>query len=908
MIRGRGGARGAVREYFRLRPRTAEQVQDQVDEEIALHIELRARELVARGLDPAAARVEAERRFGGLAESRLRLGRDAAWRERRLSVREWLFHWRDDITYTTRALAREGQVALVIIVTLGLGLGASATMFSIVDRLLLRGPAHIAAPEQVKRMYVSWPQLAGGGETTTSMVSFAAAGVLRETGGFEDVAVYRFARARFGRGETGRDAQAVWAGANLFGLLGVSPALGRFFDAEEDRPGSAQRVAVLSYEVWQREFGGRARAVGESIVVDDHEYTIAGVAPREFTGPELRRADVWLPFSAGYEPRPDWQTTFDAEWTHVLVRLKPDVPAARAEAAATSALRAAMADAGRSHRGEVARVTLLPATHTLSGVEPTEYAVARWLTAVSLIVLLVACANVVNLLVARAVRRRRELSVRLALGIPRARLVRLLMTESLLLAGAGGVLAVVITGWGGRIVRATLLPDVAWQSAIDARVLVFSAVLVLVTGVVVGVAPALHAGRQDVGSLMRGGAGGGRGSSRLRSGLMVVQAALALVLLVGGAHFLRSLWQVHALDLGVRADRVLAVSPTFGSTDGLPEAERKAAAARRATFYAEAIERLRGRTDVVAAAQATSVPLQGTMTLALRVPGHDTLPRLPGGGPFAIVVDGGYFETVGTRILEGRAIEEADVRLGAKVTVINEPMARALWPDGALDRCVHMGPDDDAPCYRVIGVAQETRRWRLVEEPAMQYYVPLEQGRSGGMLLVRPTGRATAFIPELRAALHGMEPALDRLTIQPLSATLDPQVRPWLLGTTMFLVFGGLALAIAAIGLYSIIAYAVAQRRSELAVRIALGARGGNIVGMIMRQALLLVGLGIVVGVPLALVGGRRIEGLLFETETTYAPAFLAVIAVLLVVGVLASVIPAGRAARVAPLEALRVD
>jgi len=400
--------------------------------------------------------------------------------------------------------------------------------------------------------------------------------------------------------------------------------------------------------------------------------------------------------------------------------------------------------------------------------------------------------------------------------------------------------------------------------------------------------------------------------SRLRGVLTVSQAALAVVLLIGATHFVRSLWNVQAIDLGVDAEQVLAVWPSFHSLADLPEAEREAERARRGAFREQAIDRLQARPDVVAASRAVSTPLQGTMMVPLRVPGVDSLPKLPGGGPFAVAVDGGYFETVGTRIIQGRGIEAADVRLQDAVVVLNEPMAQALWPgEDPLDRCIHIGgPLAEAPCFRVVGVAQETRRWQLVEEPAMQYYVPIGlAGMSGGMLLVRPTAsRATAFIPELRGALHDMEPGLNYLTINPLSVTLDPHMRPWRLGTTMFLVFGGLALVIAAIGLYSVIAYGVAQRRAELGVRLALGARSRSIVGMIVRQGVGLVLLGIAAGVPLAILGGQRIESLLFETDAMHAPSFAFVAVVLLAVAFLATILPAVRAGRTDPLEALRGD
>jgi len=491
--------RSGVREYFRLRPRSRASLAEQVDEEITLHIEMRMRDLMARGMTAQEAREEAERRFGETKRARATLLRSAEHRERTMSIGEWLDGWRQDLRYSARSLRREPLLAAVVILTLGLGIGANATMFGIVDQLLLRGPAHIEAPEQVQRVHVSWPDLVGGGEpTTNAMVGYVASTVLRDgTDAFEDVAVYSYRSSRLGRGESAEEVTVGYAAANLFPLLGVRPALGRFYGPEEDRPDAAERVAVLEYGHWQAHYGGATDVLGRTLVVGDEEFTIIGVAPRGFTGPELRATRAWLPFGTMSQPMADWQTTWNATWVNVLTRLKPDVSLAQAEAASTAAFRAAAAEASRPGADE-ARVLLRPATYTRAGLEPPELAVSRWLTGVSLVVLLVACANVVNLLVARALRRRRELAVRLAMGVSRGRLVRLLLSESMLLAFAGCLVAALLAAWGGQFLRGVLLPDVGWDAPLNARVLLFSAAVALLTGIAVGLVPALQAARQDV--------------------------------------------------------------------------------------------------------------------------------------------------------------------------------------------------------------------------------------------------------------------------------------------------------------------------------------------------------------------------------------------------------------------------
>jgi predicted permease len=902
--------RPGIREYFRLRPREPHGITGQVDEEIDLHIELRTQELIARGADPEQARQEAELRFGELRRARLDLHRMAQERDRTMSMGEWLAGWRQDFAYSARSLAREPLVAVMVVLTLALGIGANATIFGIVDQLLLRGPAHVVSPETLRRVYVTQTGWTGG-LVTSSSTGYVTASIMRDLPDlFDDVAVYSYSQAMVGTGEASRPEHVGRSTANLFPLLGVRPALGRFFTEAEDRPGAAEHVVVLEHGYWQQHFGGTPEALGRTLLLDGESYTVIGVAPRGFTGPERTPARFWVPFSAGMHPRADWETTWRARWAQVITRVRPGVPPEQADARATAAYRAAAAAAGQQEAAE-ADVKLLPTGFTAAGKEPAEAAVSRWLGGVSLVVLLVACANVVNLLLARGVRRRREVAVRLALGVSRRRLVRLLLSESLLLAVAGGALALALAAAGSGPLRGALLPEMIWDTPLNTRVLLFSGILALVTGLLVGLVPALQSAGQDVTVMLKAGVReGGPARGRLRGGLIVLQTAFALVLLVGASHFVRSLWNVHTMDLGIQADNVLSVWASFPGLDDLPPEQRQAQQAREQSFSRDAVERLRGRGDVAAATVAGSPPMSGAlMTLSLSVPGRDSLPTLPGGGPYGTAVSDGYFETVGTPILRGRGIEAGDRAGGEPVVVVNETMARTLWPgQDALGHCFHIG-GSTAPCFRIVGIAQDAQRRALVEEPAMQYYVPIgRSGLGGDQILVRPVGRTQAFIPELRSSLYSMDPRLGYVHITRLSDTLDDEVRPWRLGATMFLVFGGLALLIAAIGLYSVVAYGVAQRRAELGVRLALGARSSAIVALVLRQGVALVLLGVAIGVPIALLAGRMLEPLLFQTRTGHPGTLGAVALLLLLVAALASAVPAARAGRTDPLEALRTD
>jgi predicted permease len=532
---------------------------------------------------------------------------------------------------------------------------------------------------------------------------------------------------------------------------------------------------------------------------------------------------------------------------------------------------------------------------------------------VAAVVLLIAAANVANLLLARVLRRRREVSVRLALGISRGRLARLLLSESLLLALAGLAGALALAWWGGQAVRLALLPDVQWGAPLGGRTLLFSLAATVMTGLVIGLVPALQAGRRDVSLGLRTAAGDGGGRRMpARAALTIVQAALSVVLLVGAGLFVRSLWNVSRINLGIDADRILAVWTEFAAVDGTTGAgEREAEAARRSAYFEQALDRLRREPGIESVALALGTPLQGSFGVTVRVPGRDSIPELPGGGPYITVGTPGYFETVGTRIVRGRGFEEGEGAGTEPIVVVGETMARVLWPgEDALTKCLIIGSDDDAPCARVVGVAQDVHRSGIRQQPVMQYYIPYgqERGIGGTQIVVRPRGDAVAYEPTLRRLLYSIDPAISYVAINPLRQVLDPQVRPWRLGATMFLVFGALALLIAAVGLYSVMAYGVAQRRAEIGVRMALGARTRGIVGMFMRQGVGLVMIGVLAGAAVAWAAGPRIEPLLFEAGARDPVVVGSVAAVLVLVAALASIIPARRAGRTDPLDALRAE
>ncbi len=911
-----GRIKPGVKEYFRLRPK-GERLAEEVDEEIAFHIEQRVQALVGSGMPEADARAEAERRFGGITRANMMLQRSAARREYRMSVREWFIELTGDVRYAVRSLAREPLVSVIVIVTLALGIGANATMFGIIDQYLLRGPAHIVKPRELRRIYIGMEGF--NGAKLTKYTGYPAYTAFKErTKSFSGVAAYTESSRRTGEGEDAHNISVAYSTADLFPLLGVSAQLGRFYTDEEAAPSSTAQVAVIDYDTWRKEYGGAKDVIGKPLVIGKTTYSIIGVAPRGFTGPERTPVSVWMPLPASrFGSGTDWATTWCCNWLYVVGRLKNGVTDRAAADELTRVYRDVAADGisiaqGRNNaRAQHANLVDLPISFAEDGTEPAEAAVTRWLMGVSFIVLMVACANVVNLLLARAVRRRREVSVRLAMGISRARLTRLLISESFVLAVAGGIAALAVAYWGGKFIQGALIPNIYWESPVNMQVLLFCAGVTVLVGLITGLAPAMQASSHDLAATLKAttSQGGGYRRSALRSSLTILQAALSLLLLVGAALFVRSLIAIDRFDLGIDANHILAVWASLPPDPKHPddwEAQSRNEEAMNRAF----VERLKGNSAIAAVGTALGTPMQNSFGVSLFVPGRDSIPDMPGGGPFIMAVSPEYFDVAQTKLRRGRLFARGEGKGTAPVVVINETMASTLWPgEDPLTKCLIIA-DKAAPCAAVVGVVQDVHRSALREKASMQYYIPQGQERniSGSQLLVRVKGDADAYLPVLKHELFAQSPPGSFFQIDKLSHRLDPEIRPWKLGATMFLAFGALALLIAAIGLYSLMAYSVSQRRTELGIRLALGSRVDAIIALVLAQGLRLASAGILIGILIALLASRYLQPLLFNTSARDFATFALVSAVLLAIASIACLIPAIRAGRVNPVDALRME
>jgi len=823
-----------------------------------------------------------------------------------------------DVRYAIRGLKSRPGFTVAVILTLALGIGANAAMFSVVDRLLFRPPPFLRDPALTHRVYLA--RTYRGKEFANSGVQYARYRDLSNwTHSFARTAEFTDRKLAIGVGAESREMQVGVVSASFFGFFDAPPALGRYFTSAEDTTPTGAPVAVLSYGYWQTAYGARRDVLGTSLQVGATLYTIIGVAPRGFVGlwPDqppavivpitAYGAEMWTSIRISGET---WYGTYHWTWASMIAERKPGVSLAAANADLTSAYLRSYTAQGDVDHG-ITPVAIARPHGIVASVlsergpdESSEAKVATWIGGVALVVLLIACANVANLLLARALRRRREIAVRIALGVGRARLLSQLFTESVLLAVLGGGAGVLVAQFGGRVLRAELLPKTADATVVsDPRTLLFAGVAALAAGFLTGLAPVLQVRRADLtGDLKAGAREGGVVRSRTRVVLLVLQGTLAVVLLVGAGLFVRSLRNVRTVPLGYDVDPVLIVDLQMRGVN-LDSAGRVALRTRL-------LEEARTIPGVVQSSRQVTVPFWSMWNTDLHVAGIDSVQRF---GEFDLnAVSPSYFATMGTRLLAGRGIADNDVAGAPRVIVVGQSMAKVLWPgQQALGQCIRVG-SDTVPCSTVVGIAQDIKAYDLGNDNTTRsyfYYMSCAQfNPDGGGLFVRTTGPAAAAQETVRRRLQALMPGVSYVTVTPLSDIVGNEMQSWRLGATMFTVFGALALALAAIGLYSVIAYNVAQRTQEMGVRIALGAQTRDVVRLVLREGMKLAVVGVVLGAVVALVVSRFVKPLLFQVSPRDPLVFATVAAALLAVAVLASVLPARRAARVDPMQALRTE
>ncbi|MGH7618328.1 MAG: ADOP family duplicated permease [Gemmatimonadaceae bacterium] len=819
-----------------------------------------------------------------------------------------------DLRYAVRGLRSKPGFATAVIVTLSLGIGANAAMFGIVDRLLFRPPPMMIDPATAHRVYVTTSNR--GTERSSPPNQYARiADLTHFTSTLSTTAAFTLNDLAVGIGDAAREMKVGLVTASFFGFFDAPPAIGRYFSDAEDLPPAGTPVAVASYATWQTQYGGRSDIIGSKVQIGSVLFTVVGVSPRGFVGMwETQPPAYYVPVTVlGYARAgtflrgKEWWKTYSWGWLQMIARRKPGVSVERASADLTQAFvrsyQQQLVGQTRSTPIALARPRAL-AGSILSERGPNQTSftkVATWVSGVALIVLLVACANVANLLLARAIRRRREVAVRLALGVSRARLFSQLLIESMLLAGLGGVGGILVAQWGGAALRAGLMPQSASVSAFsDGRTLLFTASTALVVGLLTGLAPVIQSGSVNLtGDLKSGAREGTLHRSRTRVALLLLQGALSLVLLVGAGLFVRSLRNVQSLRIGYDTDQVAIVNLNMRGV--------KLDSAQTVALRFKLLDHAKTVPGVENASLQTSIPFWSMWSVGLYVEGIDTVGKI---GQFNLnAVSPEFFSTLGTRIIRGRGFTNADVLNAPRAMVVSEAMGKALWPGkDAIGQCIRVNADT-LPCTYVVGIAENIKDQSLSDDPGFYYYLPaLQFSPQSGGLFVRTHGSAAPHLDAIRRELQRDMPPPAYVSVTPFSDVVGGQTKSWRLGATMFVAFGVLALALAAIGLYSVIAYNVAQRTHEMGVRVALGAQSSDVVRLVVTQGVKLGASGVAIGAAIALASATWIKPLLFS-ESPRDPAVFAIVTVtLLVITVAASWVPARRAARVDPNEALRTE
>jgi predicted permease len=825
----------------------------------------------------------------------------------------WLDHLQQDIRYAVRGLRRSPGFTFGVVATLALGIGANTAMFGVVDRLMFRPYPMLRDPGTVHRVYLRWYER-DALRTTFSFEYRRYLDLQEWTNSFTRFAAFFPTTEAIGAGATTRERHIAAVSATYFDFFDARPALGRFFTPDDDVTPIGAPVAVLSHGYWESEFGARRNVIGEPIQIGDMTFTIVGVAPEGFTGvtegpPRAAFIPIttWAGNQHGEEGR-TYYSRYNWGWMEMMVRRRSDVSVDVASTDLSNAYERSWA-AERELFPQLAPVqvarpfAVVGALKTAAGPDAgLEARTALWVTGVTLIVLLIACFNVANLFLGRALRRRREVALRLALGVRRSRLVAQTMTESAVVAGVGCALGIAVAHVGGRVMGSLFLP--AWHSFSllgDMRTLTVAIAAALSAALLTGVIPAVLATKADLANSLKAGAREGTyHRSRTRTALLVAQGALSVLLLVGAGLFVRSLNRVRDMRMGFDTDRlVLARYELRGTTldDSATQALRR-----------RMLETAQNLPGVERAARVSSVPFWSTSSTRLFVTGIDSVQRL---GRFTYQVGSAdYFATMGTRILRGRAFGPDDRAGTARVAVVSEGMAAVIWPgQEALGQCMRVGADT-MPCTTVIGVAEDAVQNSLSDAQLFRYYLPLEQFRplSAGMFMVRTRGEPAREQESIRLALQQLMPGEGYVTTLPLADRIHAQQRSWEIGAKMFVALGGLALVVAAIGLYAVIGYNVTQRMHELGVRIALGARSSDVVRLVVNQGMAIAVAGVVLGGTLAFYATRWLQPLLFRQTARDPLVFASVAALLLMVAVLASLVPAMRATRADPNSTLRAE
>jgi putative ABC transport system permease protein len=885
-----------VRRAFRLALRTP-RVEQEVDAEVAFHLEMRAAELVARGLTPEAARAEALRRFGDThqwSSAMSAVDRERAAGERRA---EWLDDLRQDLRYATRSLLRAPLFALLAVLTLALGIGANAAVFGVLKSVLLDALPYADAG-RVVRLY---GRAADGSREGIALSVGTIVDTRERQRSFASLAGFNSTPSDAvvtGDADGPRVVKIEWTEPALFRTLGVTPALGRAF-RDDDAGRDTARVVLLTYAAWQRLFGGDPEVLRRPVVLNGIPREVAGVLPRGFVGP-VGEVDMYLPLDLAPLMRNPTMAR-NRFWWGAVARLEPGVTleAARQDVAAIGAR---LAQEHPQQNGGMG-MTIVPVRDDMVGDTRTPLLV---LMASAGLVLLITCANLAGALLSRTLSRRKEFAVRVALGAGRGRLVRQLLTESMLLALAGGAAGVLLATLGLAALRGlarTALPSYA-DLSLDAGALLFTGLLALATGLAFGVAPALSVSRADPQGTLRDesrGASESRRSRQLRGLLVAGQIALCVSLLAGAGLLVRSLVSMTSSPLGFDPNGVLSVAVPLPRS-GYPSD------AARARFMEQFEERLRALPGVSAAASAGQLPTRVRARNGFLVEGAPPAPADARPAIYTVEVSDSYFRTMGIPLRAGRTFGPED-RPGAPFSVvISESAARRYLGDrDPIGARVRLAPDSGAPVVTVVGVVGDVRNDPAKPEP-MMYMANRQAPWNGPFFVVRTRGGAAplALVSAVRRELAALDPRVPLHGAMTLDALVADNLSGRRLPVVLMAAFGALALVLASVGVYAMFAAMAAAREREFGVRVALGSTRRDIAALVLRQGGVWMAVGLAAGAAGVVVVSRMLRGLLFGVPPFDPVALGAALALLLVAASVALLAPVRRATRVDPISVLR--
>jgi macrolide transport system ATP-binding/permease protein len=810
-----------------------------------------------------------------------------------------------DLRYAFRSLSKRPGFALIAIVSLALGIGANTAIFSLVNTVLLRS-LPVERPEEIVAV-----NLRGKGDSMSAFSYLNYKDFRDRNDVLSGLVAFRFVPLNLARSGNSERVWAYLVSGNYFDVLGVRPIKGRTFQPEEDLTRNTHPVAVVSYESWQRRFGGDPNLVGSDVLLNNRQFRVIGIAPPNFKGTEfVYTPEVWMTISMGEvaEPGSTWIDRRDAGNFFVSGRLKPGTGSSQAQASLNLLAQQLAAQYPDSNEGQT--IKLGSPGFIIPDIRNAVVSFTGILMAGVILVLLVTCANVAGLLLARASERRREIAIRLAMGANRRQLIRQLLTESILLSCLGGIVGFLLAVWMIRLLIALKPPaefPLSLDITIDWRVLTFSLLVSLLSGVVFGLAPALQATRPGlVTALKETAAQGGASRTRLRSVLVVLQIALSLVVLIVGGLLVRTSQRLQTMNPGFNPTNALMLSFDVG-LQGYDQS-------RGEQFYQQVLDRVNALPGIKSAAITNYIPLSLNYSSAsIFIEGQ---PAERGANvPTAMVgsVGNGYFQTLNTPIVEGREFTTQDTDKTEKVAIVNETFVRQLMPflqntREAIGRRVSFGRSQGS-LQRIVGVVRDGKYFNIAEDPRSFIWTCLRQDYSNSaMVIARTDSDPESMIAAVRNEIRGLDPNLPLYDVKTLDEHLRFALFPSRVAALVLGVFGLVALMLAAMGIYGITSYAVAQRTHEIGIRMALGAQLRDVLKLVLRHGVKLTIIGVSIGLIVAYVATRAITSLLYGVSATDPLTFGFVSLALIFVALIACYIPARRATKVDPLVALRYE